>query len=93
MGKGDKDKEPSKEGTMERALGSTHEARHAACDKSRECQAEIAEVVASEINKTTAMMMAQFMAHSPLQPPGSLLCHPLTGLGTRLSTSNGNHGL
>ena len=38
------------------------EARLAACDQSREHQAEIAEVVATEISKTTTELMAKFTA-------------------------------
>ena len=47
---------------MEGVMGTVHESRLTADDKSMECWAEIAEVVAADINKITTKMMAKFTA-------------------------------
>ena len=61
----------------------------AACDQSRECQAEITQAVAYEISKTISSMMARFTAmlneYAAAPPPVSLqISSGATGISTML---------
>ena len=104
---GHKDKDKSEEEATGEVAGSAHDARQATQDLSRERAAAVEKMFVDAVARWTAELTATLMAILNERVTLSMLTAlkvtsgaagisvrlPLTGLGTRLSTSDGNCGL